>query len=48
MLLGLTFKIGKRLKGSFVRATIDTQRRLITVYLNGRIHKRWPYPYLSN
>lgn len=47
-LLGLTFKIGKRLKGSFVRATIDTQRRLITIYLNGRIHKRCPYPYLSN
>jgi putative transposase len=46
-LLGLTYKVGKRLKGQYVKAVLDTQRHRLTVYLNGRIHKRWPYPYLK-
>jgi len=46
-LLSLTYKVGKRLKGQYVRAVLDTQRHRVTVYSNGRIHKRWPYPYLK-
>jgi hypothetical protein len=47
-LLGLDFLVGKRLKHAYVKATIDTQRRQLTVYLNGRIAKRFLYPYLQN
>lgn len=46
-LLGLTFKVGKRLKGQYVKVVLDTQRHRLTAYLNGRVHKRWPYPYLK-
>jgi hypothetical protein len=46
-LLSLTYKVGKRLKGQYVRAVLDTQHHRLTVYLNGRIHKRWTYPYLK-
>jgi transposase InsO family protein len=47
-LLGLTFKVGKRQKGQYVKAVLDTQRRHLTVYLKGRIFKRWPYPFLKS
>ena len=47
-LLGLTFKVGKRQKGQYVKAVLDTQRRHLTVYLNGRVIKRWPYPFLKS
>jgi putative transposase len=46
--LGVTFSVGKRLKHQYVKATIDTQRRHLTIYLNGRILKRLPYPYLKH
>jgi hypothetical protein len=46
-LLGLTFKVGKRLKGQYVKAILDTQRRTLTVYRAGRVLKFWPYPFLS-
>ena len=46
-LLGLTFKIGRRLKHQYLKATLDTQRRRLTFYLNGRIVKRLPYPHLT-
>lgn len=45
--LGLTFKVGKRLKGQYVKAVLDTRRAWLTVYLKGRIHKRWPYNFLD-
>jgi hypothetical protein len=47
-LLCLTFKVGKRQKGRYVKAVLDTQRRQLTVYLNGRVFKRWPYPLLKS
>lgn len=46
-LLSQTFKVGKRLKGEYVKAVLDTKRHQITVYRQGRIFKRWPYPYLK-
>jgi putative transposase len=46
-LLGLTFKVGKRRKGQFVKAVLDTQRAHLTVYAQGRILKRWPYPFVK-
>ena len=46
-LLGLTFKVTKRRKGQFVKAVLDTQRAQLTIYAQGRIIKRWPYPYLK-
>ena len=46
-LLSLTYKVGKRLKGQYVKAVLDTQRHRLTVYFNGRIHKRWTYSYLK-
>ena len=47
-LLSLTYHIGKRLKGQYVKAVLDTRRRRLTVYWNGRVLKRWPYPYLKS
>ncbi len=47
-LLSLTYHIGKRLKGQYVKAVLDTQRHRLTVYLNGRVLKRWPYPCLKS
>jgi putative transposase len=46
-LLSQTFKIGKRMKGQYIKAVLDTKRAHLTVYVKGRIFKRWPYPYLS-
>lgn len=46
-LLSQTFKVGKRLKGQFVKAVLDTQRAQLTVYVQGRIVKRWPYPFVK-
>jgi putative transposase len=47
-LLSQTFKVGKRLKGQFVKAVLDTQRARLTVYARGRIVKRWPYPFVKS
>ena len=46
-LLSQSFKLGKRLKGQYVRAVLDTQRARLTVYVQGRIFKRWPYPFVT-
>jgi putative transposase len=46
-LLSQTFKVGKRLKGQFVKAVLDTQRARLTVYAQGRIVNRWPYPFVK-
>ena len=46
-LLSQTFFVGKRLKGEYVKATLDTQRAHLTVYHHGRIFKRFPYPFLK-
>jgi len=46
-LLSQSFKIGKRLKGQFVKAVLDTQRAQLTVYAQGQIIKRWPYPFVK-
>jgi hypothetical protein len=46
-LLSQTFKVGKRLKGEYVRAVLDTRRGHLTVYRQGRVFKRWPYPVVK-
>ena len=46
-LLSQTFKVGKRLKGQYVKVVLDTQRAHLTVYVKGRVLKRWPYPFLK-
>jgi putative transposase len=46
-LLSQTFFVGKRLKGEYVRAVLDTQRAHLTVYRQSRIFKRFPYPFLK-
>lgn len=46
-LLSQTFTVGKRLKGQYVKVVLDTQRAQLTVYVKGRIFKRWPYPFLK-
>jgi hypothetical protein len=46
-LLSQSFKIGKRLKGQYVKAVLDAQRAHLTVYVHGRIFKRWPYPFAT-
>jgi putative transposase len=46
-LLSQTFFVGKRLKGEYVKVQLDTKRAHLTVYRQGRIFKRWPYPFLK-
>jgi len=46
-LLSQTFKVGKRLKGEYVKVVLDTRRGHLTVYRQGRVFKRWPYPFLN-
>ena len=46
-LLSQTFWIGKRLKGQYVKAVVDTAHGSLTVYVRGRIFKRWPYRFLT-
>ena len=45
--LSQTFKVGKRLKGEYVKVVLDTRRAHLTVYRQGRVFKRWPYPFLK-
>ena len=42
-LLSQTFFVGRRLKFTYVKAVLDTRRRQLTVYAQGRVLKRWPY-----
>jgi putative transposase len=46
-LLSQTFWVGKRFKGQYVKAVLDTQRGWLTVYLKGRLFKRWPYKLVN-
>jgi hypothetical protein len=46
-LLSQTFKVGKRLKGEFMKVVLDTRRGHLTVYRQARVFKRWPYPFLK-
>jgi hypothetical protein len=46
-LLSQTFKVGKRLKGEYVKVVLDTHHGQLTVYRQGRVFKRWPYPFLK-
>jgi integrase-like protein len=46
-LLSQTYRVGRRLKGQYVKAVLDTQRGWLTVYVNGRVFKRWPYKLLN-
>jgi putative transposase len=46
-LLGQSFKVGKRLKHQYVKAVLHTERAQLTVYVKGRIYRRWPYPFLK-
>jgi len=47
-LLSQTFHVGKRLKSQYVKVVLDTQRAQLTVYVKGRIFKRWTYPFLKH
>jgi transposase InsO family protein len=46
-LLSQTFKVGKRLKREYVKVVLDTRRGHLTVFRQGRVFKRWPYPFLK-
>lgn len=47
-LLSQTFKVGKRLKGEYLKIVLDTQRAQLTAYRQGRVFKRWPYPFVKH
>lgn len=47
-LLNQTYRVGKRLKGQYLKVVLDTQRAQLTVYVKGRIFKRWAYPFLKH
>jgi transposase InsO family protein len=42
-LLGQRFQIGRRHKFTYVKTVLDTRRQRLTVYVAGKIFKRWPY-----
>lgn len=42
-ILGQTFKLGRRYKQSYAKAVLDTRQERLTVYVAGRVVKRWPY-----
>jgi len=46
-LLSQTFWVGKRLKRVYVKVILDTRRGHLTIYRQGRLFKRWPYPFLK-
>jgi putative transposase len=43
-ILGQSFKVGKRLKFQYVKATIYTKYQKLKVYHKGRLVKEFPYP----
>lgn len=47
-LLSQTYRVGKRLKGQYVKVVLNTQSAHLTVYVKGRIFKRWAYPFLKH
>lgn len=42
-LLGQKFRVGLRGKLSYVKVVLDTKRQYLTVYVAGKVYKRWPY-----
>jgi len=42
-LLAQRFRVGLRCKYSYVKVVLDTKRQRLTVYVAGRVYKRWPY-----
>jgi putative transposase len=46
-LLGQTFFVGRRLRGEYLKAVLDTHRRRLTIYRNGHLLRRWPYTLLN-
>jgi hypothetical protein len=46
-LLGQTFFVGRRLRGEYLKAVLDTHWRRLTLYRNGHLLKRWPYKLLN-
>ena len=46
-ILGQRFKIGKRLKFQYVKATLFTKRQVLKVYLKGRLLKQFDYSLSS-
>lgn len=42
-ILGESFKVGKRFKFQYVKATLDTQRQGMTIYHNGRVLSRFAW-----
>jgi transposase InsO family protein len=46
--LSQSFRVGKKHKGLYLRLVLDTGRRWLTAYLNGRVLKRWPYKLLND
>lgn len=46
-LLSQTFWFGKRLKGQYVKAALDTAHGSLTIYVRGCIFKCWPYRFLT-
>jgi transposase InsO family protein len=42
-LLGQTFRVGQGRKYNYVRAVLDTRRQRLTVYVLGKVFKRWLY-----
>jgi putative transposase len=46
--LSQKFRVGKRLRGLYLRLVVDTGRGWLTAYLNGRVLKRWPYKLFND
>jgi transposase InsO family protein len=46
--LSQSFRVGKRHRGLYLRAVLDTGRGWLTAYLNGRVLQRWPYELLND
>jgi len=42
-LLGEAFKVGKRMKHQYVKATVFTRSEQVKIYFRGRIIKQYPY-----
>ena len=42
-LLSQRFRVGLRCKGSYVKVVLDTKRQYLTVYVAGKVYKRWSY-----
>ena len=47
-LLGQTFRVGQGHKYHYANVVLDTRRRRLTVYVVGKVLKRWPYKLSHN